>query len=1144
MSYTANPHTTDSDANHHASLSLLQKQAEEKSVLLRIATLLHALSSRLNGVIIGGVPSVLNEIAMDSPQLSVDEAIELLEMLSTLIASAASTPDHLRVLLFEVHPQLLAILMSFLHSPQAMAPSDIYAVFMRTVTYALTDIICTACAVPGGASSKPTSGSSNSDAWNYLRNLMARVVTEADLVSTSMRLLTPTLPEDVQQSGAELLFALLLRIPEANDLLGAVSDDDRRPNNFSLLFAALTAAEQENPSLRAFIAACVREYANHNPRRYFLPLEGIDLRSALRHTTPPISSLDATVVAGLARIMALDPSADVRAIAAETIETVFRAEQDVWLMSAMSAADSGGTSAPNAATSFVAVVVRDVSAVLMDRLEREHHLEALTATLKLLDTLLCFSFHHSRAVVSQGQRPQSGPMAATPLERQFSSSLGESLLVGFAERLLVDRVHLHIGESEAALAALSEVPATEGGAAPVDRFAAYDAHCRIASLCAKCLRLLIQVAPFHRFASFGLVQHFATFSKLLKLCVALATDPSDPNRSHSVPWLVTKAEVSIVLALALCQDPRCRQLLDSQLMEHPHYRNKLRAAVLSNLNQASLDYFSDVWIVDATGVALTHLDAVEWEDAGAPLQQQQQGSNTTMRAAAMRPTKASVEYLFESQEERWVSSTRTDDSDAQRRQATAALQNLLEMAQSDAVVAGRLQRLTFILLTFAAHSTLKPLQQQVLLPANHNSPATALTGPMSDVDVSPVTLSSHRGSTSMPPQRFEGQVHATDEPQHPIYTEQLAAGAALVAAGGGPLPTRSSLLRQWTAHPDKAAAVQRVASTLAATSSTFTDPNATGTSSIMGMPNQLQNERNGAAMRFESSVKRPPAVRADVSVKSVAFATFDRSFKLAKQFSHFFSATGGPRQTTVYYEVTSNGLARRRGQNTASSSVAGAPPKSDRSKSWGLENLKEGDLFDFSLPIINLTAQAVEQIRAKAVRHLNVIKKSFIVTPQSAKSRRWFLYDMSTHIMPGIIHVLSQLIELIYTQGEEGVKFPLILFHNQESSNGRELDPADASIHAGNLLESVDQVRFYLASNPQPAAGDIRGSPVPKGSQSTYLQDLEHKIASLSAQKMWQNNNDVSSASPAPVHASPSVRSAQRSAIQAHAASFDYDSDN
>ena len=206
-------------------------------------------------------------------------------------------------------------------------------------------------------------------------------------------------------------------------------------------------------------------------------------------------------------------------------------------------------------------------------------------------------------------------------------------------------------------------------------------------------------------------------------------------------------------------------------------------------------------------------------------------------------------------------------------------------------------------------------------------------------------------------------------------------------------------------------------------------------------------------------------------------------------------------------------------------------------KTWCVDDLREGDLFYFAVPLSTLSAFAVDQVRIQAVRHLNHLKRSYIVVPNNMKGRRWFIFDMSTHVMPHVIAALDDVLELMEAHGEQNCRFPLLMFKEDGGAaagmgiggfagNNNVLTAPDAvpaaTLNSGNLFESLDQLRFYFSKmaevNPVAASaaagmshhhahdashaygGAYDGSSFAAagaGATSQHLADLESKINAL-----------------------------------------------
>jgi hypothetical protein len=115
---------------------------------------------------------------------------------------------------------------------------------------------------------------------------------------------------------------------------------------------------------------------------------------------------------------------------------------------------------------------------------------------------------------------------------------------------------------------------------------------------------------------------------------------------------------------------------------------------------------------------------------------------------------------------------------------------------------------------------------------------------------------------------------------------------------------------------------------------------------------------------------------------------------------------------------------------------------------------------------------------------------------------------MLNHCMPAIIAAVGDLIELCGQHGDENVKFPIVMFREKELQRAADATPqqaqrqaaADASLHSGNLLEVIDQVRFYFRGNEARQGTTTARSPQGTATQmsSQYLRDVESKIRALS----------------------------------------------
>ena len=805
--------------------------ADEENCVRSIVASLQVASQQLGGT---------TAVDANTPQISLEEARDFLDILTSIL-NPVDDPERLRTLVFEINKDLVPTVVSFLATLQLTTSGDILSALTVSALKCLCRIVC-AC-IPLATPENPYT---NQD--KYLSALCTQALTRSNALSRVAQLMSPMYASEVQLAAGEALFALLLRSEEARDALAGGAAVVLEHIKGAL--AAETTAQ-----LRAFGAACMREVANSHPQLL----------------------CERETVSLLSRLTALDPSPDVRALAAETIDVMFKHDPQAW---------AGCT------------LKKEIATVAVGRLEQETASEAVQAVLKLTETLFVADAHLPEGLTD--------------------STFTDYFLALFGDRTLI--ACLRTGGDN-----------------------------KVASLAARCLRLLIQMGPYYRYIGFNICQHAPSISEIIRVISDMGAAP--PNVANTVLNQILRVELSIALCLILAQDPRCRQLLASQLMDQQEAASQLRASILQHLNSAAMEYYTGIGIVDVTGTFFNNPSQVKWEES-------------------MRPTRSSVEALFSSQEQRW-----SNYADEQMSKHPAACIPTELTPDNEA----RTTRLTFILLSLAAHVTF----QAVLAPP-------AQVGGVADTA-------------------------ARQSDSYANYSRDTPLGIK------PPQPTRTSLLRQWQTHPDEYAAIKRAAA----------------------MPQTIAPSLSSAAF-YEQATALPNASSRPVSPqrtvkKAAIFTKFDCALKLCSHFAEYYNRAGKARK--VIYDTTPDGVFARRQPRAA----AWYAKPGMASKSWGLQQLKEGDLFYFSIPYVALSSFSLEQVRQRAVRHMAHMKSSFIITPQVAKARRWFLFDMVNHIMPGIHTTLSQLIDLFATYGDENVKFPIVMYREKELlAEGQE-----ASLHAG-----------------------------------------------------------------------------------------------
>ena len=229
-----------------------------------------------------------------------------------------------------------------------------------------------------------------------------------------------------------------------------------------------------------------------------------------------------------------------------------------------------------------------------------------------------------------------------------------------------------------------------------------------------------------------------------------------------------------------------------------------------------------------------------------------------------------------------------------------------------------------------------------------------------------------------------------------------------------------------------------------------------------------------------SKVRSVNLTAAEREQMAVAYDMFDSSFKLTLQFSEHYNKK---RRNESMYVPTPDGFVVR--QQKLKNPWASVVTQTSL-RTWGVRDVREGDLFYFAIPFDALNQFAVEAVTEKAKRHVGHCKKIIITTPQTDKTRRWFLHDMVTNVMPRVMTALQELHKMVSDHGESNVRFPVFLFREKEMHLG------ERAIHPGNLVEVIDQVRFYFSQSP----GDLLA-----GMSNDNMRHLADRIADVQRKK-------------------------------------------
>mmetsp|Transcript_34116 Transcript_34116/g.105445 ORF Transcript_34116/g.105445 Transcript_34116/m.105445 type:complete len:825 (-) Transcript_34116:60-2534(-) len=224
---------------------------------------------------------------------------------------------------------------------------------------------------------------------------------------------------------------------------------------------------------------------------------------------------------------------------------------------------------------------------------------------------------------------------------------------------------------------------------------------------------------------------------------------------------------------------------------------------------------------------------------------------------------------------------------------------------------------------------------------------------------------------------------------------------------------------------------------------------------------------------------RDPVTPAERQEVAFAYDRFDSAFKLTRQLSKYY-AQAEHRQPK--YEATPDGFVVRQQQLR---NPWGPVVKKQQVKSWSVKDMKEGDLFYFAIPFDELSRASVECVLERARRHSAALKRAFVTTPQTARGRRWLVYDLMNNVIPGIEAALQRVHMLLGDYGDENVRFPVFLFREKEMHLG------ERALHCGNLLEVVDQVDYYFKQHP----AELFGAP----DDAHAIQKLEERLRELAA---------------------------------------------
>eukprot|EP00658_Telonema_sp_P-2_P043898 TRINITY_DN31773_c0_g1_i1.p1 TRINITY_DN31773_c0_g1~~TRINITY_DN31773_c0_g1_i1.p1 ORF type:complete len:445 (-),score=89.31 TRINITY_DN31773_c0_g1_i1:95-1333(-) len=289
------------------------------------------------------------------------------------------------------------------------------------------------------------------------------------------------------------------------------------------------------------------------------------------------------------------------------------------------------------------------------------------------------------------------------------------------------------------------------------------------AFCARCLRLLVEFAPYYRSVAYGIFQHYPSLAKMLRTCVSLAMDQSGLQSVSDMRF-----ELSLAVAIMLCQDPRARELLVAELAKYPMWMGQLRGALLANLNSSSLSDFSGIRVIDVMGDNLSDVRNVEWDNFSQPT----------------RPSRDSLETFMEDQCHRWIEFA--DNNYVMPGRSRRGEGYVHDIPEPDPRGEAPETRLTFILITNTVHNSLNAstLSKRLKIRA----------------DISKRILKEDMGSASSSP-LFKLLGGGTEggsqlEEEHPQHNNQQRGGSSphrsdsrhnVSGGGGGGMPHEDAL---------------------------------------------------------------------------------------------------------------------------------------------------------------------------------------------------------------------------------------------------------------------------------------------------------------------------------------------------------------
>ncbi len=415
-----------------------------------------------------------------------------------------------------------------------------------------------------GGKSLASGHSGADDRGNHLMSLIHAATLRTNLFQYLAQIIcSPTAPECLRLAATECLFVLSMRCGLDIAL-------------WSSLFEPIlkVVVVESSAAIRAFSLAILRQYVVAHPEA-----------DVVRANIPL-----------LVKLLATDSSHDVKSLCAQSIEAALTA--------------ASGLQREDRANSDMArhvLSVADVAQSSLDRCVTETRnssffdsgvtsvaqaADLFEALAKLLQACVLFASNQSSASASSGAAPVDDAALFKQFQRSHVQdvvlrSLGASLALSI--NAAASTAHLTRLVIEGTMA-----QACAGGGGP-------EMACGM----------------------LGRMSEATAVGTLVK--VLMSIDPAEQDALALDRDTVTKrqyaaTEITISVGLLLLFSPQNRQLFRRELQRYPSWAQGLPRRLHQALSSTSLDYFSDMLVVDERGLLLNDPAAVEWDDEAHPSQ--------------------------------------------------------------------------------------------------------------------------------------------------------------------------------------------------------------------------------------------------------------------------------------------------------------------------------------------------------------------------------------------------------------------------------------------------------------------------------------------------------------------------------------------